>query len=516
MNGTEILIDPMQYTFTDIHQAHRLKIHFTTEQLPPSFTVPTSGFSHHTVFLQELGPESLHFSLRPQQLIEDLFSTSIPPDTLLVSPHPQPANKFSSTMALQISGTMYVPPELQTLICQNMTKTELKCARLVCRSFDRAAVPFLFDEVFVAANYSILDTADLVASRFGLYIRTIHLSIIDYNFFSKKTFVTNVERRMGRTLERLTFEKFYAHVDHAFDLYNKARTEDLEITDSGELLARLCLTLSKLPKIRKFIASNYDSGVLCGLGDLLHPNFPWKREILCPFKDCNLSASDHIGFLHHSDPPNSIRREPLHPAMLAISLAKPTITELAILYHREDAIKYEDSLFLTARQSARLESQFQSLKRLRLGLGKSPGENSYYGSTIAKALSVAVNLESFSIDGDFPFSTTSREFRASTMMSSLLRRCQFPKLKSLKLRFVNSRDDEFLDFLENSPGLIHLKLDNFYLESGLWERVLEVICSTFPLESIRLQKVRAWISDKKEYEIYYEDPVLLSRPPIER
>ena len=395
-----------------------------------------------------------------------------------------------------------------------MTKTELKCARLVCKSFDRAAVPLLFNEVFIAANYSILDTADLVASRFGLYIRTINPSIIDYNVFSRETFVTNLERRMGWTLEKLTFEKFDAHVEHAFDLYKKARTEDLEITDSGELLARLCLTLSKLPKIRKLIATDYDSGSLCVLGELLHPNFPWKRDILCPFKDCKLSVSDHFGFLHHSDPPYSTRREPLHLATLAISVAKPTITELAILYHRENSVKYEDSLFLTARQSARLKSQFQSLKRLRLGLGKSPGEIRYDGSTIVNALSVAVNLETLSIDGDFPFSTTRREFLAPTMMSSLLGGCQFPMLKSLKLRFVNSRDDEFLDFLENSPGLIHLKLDNFYLESGLWERFLEDICSTFPLESVRLHKVRAWISVRKEYEIYYDYPVLLSRPSL--
>ncbi|KAM0803931.1 hypothetical protein BDR22DRAFT_818592 [Usnea florida] len=418
-------------------------------------------------------------------------------------------------MSHHTSGTMCLPPELQTLICQNMTKAELKCARLVCKSFDRAAIPFLFDEAFVAANYSILDTADLVASQFGLYIRTINLSIIDYNVFSKKTFVTNAEMRMEWTLERLPFEKFDAHVEHAFNLYKKARTEDLEITDSGELMAKLCLILGKLPKIRRFVATNYDSGLLCGLGDLLHPNFPWKRDTLCPFRDCKLSVSDHIGFLHQSEPPYSTRREPLHLAMLAISMAKPTITEFAILYHREKAIKHEDSHFLTARQSARLKSHFQSLKRLRFGLGKSPGENNYYGSTIAKALSVAVNLESLSIDGDFPFATTRREILPSTIVSSLLGDCQFPKLKSLKLRFVSSRDDEFFDFLENSPGLIHLKLDNFYLESGSWERVFEIIRSTLPLRSLRLHEVRAWISDREEYEIHYEHPVLLSHPSLQ-
>ena len=410
---------------------------------------------------------------------------------------------------------MRLPPELQTLICQSLTKTELKCARLACRSFNRAAIPFLFDEVFVAANYSILDTADLVASRFGLYIRTINLSIIDYNFFSKKKFVDNISTRTERIALRLSFEEFDAHVEHAFDLYNKARREDLEITDSGELMAKLCLILGKLPRTRKFIATRHDSGLLCRLGDLLHPNFPWKKDILCPFRDCKLSVSDHIGFLDQSDPRYSTRREPLHLAMVAISVAKPTITELAILYHRENAIKYVDSFFLSERQSARLKSQCQSLKRLRLGLGKSPGENNYYGTTVAKALSVAVNLESLSIDGDFPFRTTTRELRPLTIVSSLLGDCQFPKLKSLKLRFVSSRDDELLDFLENSPGLIHLKLENFYLESGLWERVLEIIRSTVTLKSLRLHEIWAWISDTEDYEMYYEHPVLLSHASLQ-
>ena len=395
---------------------------------------------------------------------------------------------------------MHIPLELQILICQNMTKAELKCARLVCKSLDRAAVPFLFDEVYVAASYSALEIADLITSRFGLYIKTITLSIVDYTLMSKEHFLKYAERRTN-----MIFLKFGAHVKHAFDLYDKARTEDIEIKNSGELLARLCLTLSKSPNIRRFLLTDYDNDLLGGRGDPLHRHNPWKKDVLCPFKDCELSVSDHIGFLHYPGPPMWTEPDSLHLAMLAISVAKSTITELALTNHRERAFRYEDSLVMTARQFSSLKSQFQSLTKLRLGFGLCPDKNHYDGSTVAKALSVAVNLESLSIEADSPFPCTTQRLPAPTMMSSLLGGCKFPKLKSLLLRFVDSRDDEFLGFLKNSPRLMHLTLDNFHLDSGAWERLFEEICSIFQLKSVRLHKLHTWVADRDEYKLYHRN-----------
>ena len=407
-------------------------------------------------------------------------------------------------MAHQIFGTIPVPPELEILICQNLTKAELKSARLVCKSFDRAAVPFLFDEVFVAASYSDLEIADLTTSRFGLYIKTITLSIVDYRLLSKEEFITYAERRSGRIFERLD-----AHIEHAFDLYNKARTEDLEIKDSGELLAKLCLTLSRSPNTRKLLMTDYGNSHLCGRRHPMQPHNPWKKDVWCPFKDCKYSESDHIHFLHYPGPPCSTRPEPLQLAMLATSMAKSTITELAI-YYRRRALN-ENSFVMTARESACLKSQFQSLKKLQLRFGMFPGEGPYRGSAVAKALSVAVNLESLHIVGDSPI--TSSVPNAPTMMSTLLRGCHFPKLESLVLRSVNSRAKELLGFLKKSPSLIRLTLDNFYLESGLWERVIDEICSAFHLRSVMLHELQGRFVERDTYELYRDDYILVEFVP---
>ncbi|CAF9935724.1 MAG: hypothetical protein ALECFALPRED_006532 [Alectoria fallacina] len=156
---------------------------------------------------------------------------------------------------------MRLPPEVQTLVCQNMTKTELKNARLICKTLDQAVVPLLFDKVFVPVTYSDLDVADLVTSRFGLYIKTMTLSIVEYNPLSKKDFISyGVFERNGKTLEMVN-----CHLEHAFEVYCKVRTENLEINKSGELLAKTCLILSKSPNVRKMILTD------CGNNDLFIP-----------------------------------------------------------------------------------------------------------------------------------------------------------------------------------------------------------------------------------------------------
>lgn len=83
---------------------------------------------------------------------------------------------------------MRLHPELQSLVCQSLTKSELKVARLVCKSLDQAAVPLLFDEIFVAASYSDLEIADLVASNFGSCVKKITVSIVEYDLLSIEDF----------------------------------------------------------------------------------------------------------------------------------------------------------------------------------------------------------------------------------------------------------------------------------------------------------------------------------------
>lgn len=52
------------------------------------------------------------------------------------------------------------------------------------------------------------------------------------------------------------------------------------------------------------------------------------------------------------------------------------------------------------------------------------------------------------------------------MILGVLGGCQFPKLKSLKLEKMGSRENELLEFLKISPCLGHLMLEFFALNSG--------------------------------------------------
>ena len=61
-------------------------------------------------------------------------------------------------------------------------KRELKTLRRVCKSFDAAAVPLLFDRIFLIARYAELEVASLVAARFGPFIKTLMLPSERYEF----------------------------------------------------------------------------------------------------------------------------------------------------------------------------------------------------------------------------------------------------------------------------------------------------------------------------------------------
>ena len=376
---------------------------------------------------------------------------------------------------------MQLPPELQSLICQDLTEAELKSTRFICKSFDQAAVPFLFEGIFVAARYSDLDNADLIVSRFGSYVRILTLSFVEYEPLSLEDYRRKVEQHIRNV------ERFNGHLEHAFELYCKAQTESLEIYRSGEFMARLCLILSKSPNIRKMILTD------CGNDDSyhvsqLHPHDPWKQDDLCPFKVCTLSVADHIDFHVRPGPPYQMTPNPFHQAMLAISAAKSNITELAMIhdgveddsYPREAYIS-EESFVMTARQSCCLTLQLQNLTKLRMRVSSDNRRD----RIIAKALSVAVNLESLffasNVDDSGPDYLTT--------MSRFFHGCKFPKLKSLIMKCMGSTEDELVDFMKGSPSLKHLALQRFNLKPGSWESVARIIRPALRLKSVMLHEI---------------------------
>lgn len=71
---------------------------------------------------------------------------------------------------------IYFPLEILSSILCHQPKTELKNARLVCKTFDRVATPLLSEDIFVFPTYADIEKSTLLASRYGSYVKTLTLS----------------------------------------------------------------------------------------------------------------------------------------------------------------------------------------------------------------------------------------------------------------------------------------------------------------------------------------------------
>ena len=218
--------------------------------------------------------------------------------------------------------------------------------------------------------------------------------MMEYESLSKESFFSRDLNGKRHTLVSVN-----DHLEHAFDIYCNARSENLATMVSGEFLAKLCVILRNAPNIRKMMLTDCGNGNVWDMCDP-HPRDPWKQEALCPFPDCNLSVSEHISFYVRPSPLYTNNPHPLHLAALVVSAAKSFITELSILHDGEDPCLVDGSFFMTARQSSLLTLQFQHLTQLRMRFVLGQLEDSHPDGVISKALSVAINLESLFIEGN--------------------------------------------------------------------------------------------------------------------
>lgn len=70
---------------------------------------------------------------------------------------------------------MKLPPELLRIACSFLSKDQLKDVRLVCKALEQAAVPFLFDLVFLSSSHLEIERVKHIAAHFAPHIRTIIL-----------------------------------------------------------------------------------------------------------------------------------------------------------------------------------------------------------------------------------------------------------------------------------------------------------------------------------------------------
>lgn len=124
-----------------------------------------------------------------------------------------------------------------------------------------------------------------------------------------------------------------------------------------------------------------------------------------------------------------------------------------------------------------------------------------------KFLSTASNLSSLTIDflpSQFP---TEKSWPPSwpTSFAALLDGCQLPRLSLLHLRNLTFREAEFFTFIQHSPDIHDLSLQNFHMidhkdlrpqthaDLGSWERLLLMIKNTLQhLERFRVRNVTCY------------------------
>ena len=84
-------------------------------------------------------------------------------------------------------------PEILDVVCACLPKRVLKQARQVSKAWDRAAVPYLFDEIFISQDLADFRIAKLVISHFKHYIRNLVFSSACYTDIDGESFFQNLE-----------------------------------------------------------------------------------------------------------------------------------------------------------------------------------------------------------------------------------------------------------------------------------------------------------------------------------
>ena len=380
-----------------------------------------------------------------------------------------------------IYSVMSLPPEILCLVFGSLEKPVLVNVRLVCKSFEEAASPFLFDQVYVSHTRADLETARLTVLRFGRYVRTLAFTptYLEYDMH----YFRNVTQGYG--LYHVSGENEPAkcrdqHLEQAWNRYSGQRDEWREVEESGELVGYLCIILGKMPrlqtiKIRACSVFQHTSGESLKspkLGSACSPHMcPLHDVIFEPAIDCLTNGT-----------------RAWHSLILALSITKACVKSF-ISEVSEDRccirpISCSAFNMLQAR-GLHVEQSFRSLIELRLNLTRYDYEIKTYSrdadtqANLAEILAIAINLEHLQLEFD----------NESKLFGNILGVCRLTKLRSLELSSIISTEDQLVGFLQSSPGLEILKLKKHNLTQGLWEHVAHRIKNSLHLHMVHLDNL---------------------------
>ena len=362
-----------------------------------------------------------------------------------------------------------LPPELLSSICGFLPKQALKQVRLVSKTWERAAVPTLFDQIFMSLEMADLLIAKLVIHRFKQYIRVLVFSSLYYPDVGRDYFV-----RHYRAFDTNP-DTAIVHSDYAFKLYRTAQKDQRKQLRTGLVSAYLSFALTSCPNVRKIILTDSPSSRLMSWKSL--QVFESQLSTNCPVERCDLNVTKHIpapahwsGFTEDSSP------NPWRLILQALSVTDSNISELTMLPEDRNTMVNTFAFSMMYRELEQVKLRFQTLTRIRLLFAwdsLSTPAQSY--TNMAKLLSCAVNLEHLALAGiDYD------ELEDRCPLQGVLGGCAFPKLKSLILGFFEFSEAELLRLLKPSKGLQHLTIERPFLKKGSWMRIAKWVRASLP------------------------------------
>ena len=365
--------------------------------------------------------------------------------------------------------SIMLPPELLSLVCGFLPKQALKQVRQVSKTWERAAVPTLFDQIFMSLEMADLLIAKLVIHRFKQYIRVL-------------VFSSTYSIDMGRD----EFVEYYrafdtdpntaiVHSEYAFEFYRTAQKDQQKHLRTGLVSAYLSFALTSCPNVRKIILTDSPSSRSMSWKSL--QVFEPQSSKNCPVKRCDLNGTKHFpahprwsGFTLDGS------SNPWRLILQALSVTDSNVSELTMLPENRETMVTTLAFSMTSRELDQVKLRFQTLTNIRLLFAWNPDSKAARTYTnIAKLLSCAVNLQHLALAG-----IDEGDLDSGCPLQGVLGGCAFPKLKSLILGFFEFSEAELLRLLAHSKELQHLTIECPILKKGSWMRIAKWVQASLP------------------------------------
>lgn len=398
-------------------------------------------------------------------------------------------------------NSFMLPQELLSMMCGFLSKRVLKQVRQVSKAWERAAVPYLFDEIFMSLNMADLRIAKLVILQFKQYIRTLVFSSVYYLDADWESFVDAFKEEngfYGESSDEEPDEEFFTDVDdhfnYAFKLYKTARKNQRESLRTGLPSAYLSFALTSSPTIQKIVLTDSSSSRSMSRESI--QAFEPRRSKNCPEMGCVLEDTEHFpsevrqsGFSRHSS------ANPWRLILQALSVTNSSVRDLSMVPEDRESPMNTSAFSMSPGELSQAKLCFQSLTKIHLSCAWDNARFSprHIHQNVAKLLRCAVNLEYLAL---VAYEERDPATFDNCPLQVVLGGCTFPKLKSLILAFFEFTEAELLTLLTPSRNLKQLTIDCSILKEGSWARVVDWARASFPnLKNVQLNQLYGGFED---------------------